>query len=177
MIRIVTTRRLQQIEADRDAARTRTAEVQNAADRALTRHLSAQRKLTERARQAEHDTAQTLFRAELAESEVTSLRKDVAELVREIQAAENTDVPVFIVLYKQRVHSVHATEDAAYRAAETDPTDPAPAGQWQGWKPFVGHGSETGWTIRRVYVRGLLAGVHGRSSRVHGASAGGGQNG
>lgn len=176
MIRIVTTRRLQQIEADRDAARTRAAETQTKADRALTRHLAAQQELTARARQAEHDAAQLGFRAELAESETKSLRKEVAELVREIQAAENTDVPVFIVLYDGRYRSVHATEKAAYRAAETDSVNPASPSGWSEWKAAPSE-TPSGWIIKRVYLRGLLAGVHDRSSRVHGAATGGAEHG
>ncbi|ARQ69737.1 hypothetical protein CAG99_13460 [Streptomyces marincola] len=132
--------------------------------------------MAERARHAEHEAVQNLFRAELAECTVESLRKEVAELVGEIQAAESEAVPVFIVLHKQRLHSVHATKEAAYRAAETDPAAPA-NGRWQDWKPVTGHGPEDGWTVRRVYVPGLLAGVHGRSNGVHGAPAEGGLDG
>ncbi|SEC16776.1 hypothetical protein SAMN05428945_2212 [Streptomyces sp. 2224.1] len=140
MIRIVTHARLAALQQDADGARKRAREIQGAADRAYAGHLrtvydlTADMEAAERAAEAARaDAAIVRELLEHTETQLATARATVTEQtarIEELSAPPSADVPMALLLYYGKPHSIHPDRSAAYAYAATLGAPPS------GWVPI-----------------------------------------
>ncbi|MFX4294227.1 hypothetical protein [Streptomyces bohaiensis] len=190
MIRITTTRTLHNLRLQREDAETRAAtayrhlrENVDQATRevqAATHHTSAAEQAAGRAR-AEYRQLLALAalvvvgahqRTRNAEAAADRFSTELNQLAGAVHLTVSRPVDVFIVLRDGCVHGVHATEQAAFQQAESDPENPAVPGSWGKWSPGVESPIGSRWRVLKVPVHGLFAAVQAEAAAVHATAAG-----
>lgn len=148
MIRLVTSRRLTELTRERDAA-LEQVEAAHHRKLALTAELAGVYETVH----AHHDENRELL------DEVRQLDQELATVRAE---------PVFILFYLGELHSVHATPEAAERAAEQH------GASRHGWSDTVAGlpASSVLWRITQAPVRRAVNSVHEIPAGVHDAPAG-----
>ncbi|WSQ11164.1 hypothetical protein OG604_27355 [Streptomyces sp. NBC_01231] len=135
MIRLVTAARLEQLEADANAAREHARQASAAANEAFGEHVRELFALTGRAEQAEAAASEvgtllSLTVEELAAAQQELLLNDVAigRLQKELAEAWQAGRELFLLMHYGRPHTIYRSREDAY--ADTA-THGAPAGtQW-----------------------------------------------
>jgi hypothetical protein len=154
MIRIVTSRRLAEMESARNQLREQADTAENQAQQALDREIATQVRLAGERAELEKQRAGALFARDAAESANCKLRAEVEELVEEIRQAETSPRCVYVLTRFGEVHSVHTSKEAAKAAADREGADP------KGWldvpksKPLA----PSPWAVAHACVRSGKAG-------------------
>jgi hypothetical protein len=154
MIRIVTSRRLAEMEAARNRLGEQLEIAEDRAQQALDREIATQvRRASERA-ELEKQLASASFARDVAESANAKLRAEVEELVEEVRQVESSPRCVYVLTRFGEVHSVHTSREAAKAEADRNGADP------KGWldvpksKPLA----PSPWAVAHACVRPEQAG-------------------
>ncbi|GGO55327.1 hypothetical protein GCM10012287_46370 [Streptomyces daqingensis] len=127
MIRIVTSRRLAEMESERNRLREQADTAEAQAQQALDREVATQVRLAGERVQLEKQLSGADFAREVAESANTKLRAEVEELVEEVRQAEARPKCVYVLTRFGEIHSLHTSQEAAKAAAARNGADP------EGW--------------------------------------------
>jgi hypothetical protein len=149
MIRIITSRRLAEMESERNRLREQASAAEEKADQALDRDVESQ---LLRARDRDQSQAQLSaadFARDVAESANAKLRSEVEELVEEVRQAETGLRCVYVLTRFGEIRGAHTSQEAAKAEAVRN------GATSEGWceAPWDVPLAESSWRITHRCVR------------------------
>ncbi|WP_181764890.1 hypothetical protein [Streptomyces albidus (ex Kaewkla and Franco 2022)] len=149
MIRIITSRRLAEMESERNRLRQQASTAEDQAQQALDREIATQLRLAGERAQLEKQCSGADFARELAETANTKLRAEVEELVEEVRQGEAGPRCVYVLTRFGEPRSGHTSQEAAKAEAVRLG---APAGAWGAVSPEKPL-ADAAWAISHVCIR------------------------